>query len=198
MQVLDPGHRYAIDPNGDEIQFIKKQWRPVAGELMRHAQAVIDPPDARFLVTTGGTTNEEVLAVLIDRTEFLDAQFQCPENKIALACMRQALDAFNARTTARQQQGVEGTLAAHVEEHKFVVKGEENGIDTDRPMETTMTVSMRAADLVCAGFFEAMYSLVEDVGLSLRQHDYEEKREFTTEGGETVDIVITRKEAQTA
>lgn len=55
-----------------------------------------------------GWTNEHLLAVLIDRTEKLDAKFGCPENKEALEHMRAALDLFCKRTNGRIDRGVEG------------------------------------------------------------------------------------------
>lgn len=55
-----------------------------------------------------GTTNEAVLATLIHRTEHLDAQFPCEENKVALEHMRAALRSFESRTAKRIARGVEG------------------------------------------------------------------------------------------
>ncbi|EKD22693.1 MAG: hypothetical protein ACD_84C00005G0001 [uncultured bacterium] len=58
-----------------------------------------------------GLTNEALLAILIHRTEILDTQFPCVENKLALESMKDALWAFNERTNKRIARGVEGTLA---------------------------------------------------------------------------------------
>ena len=73
-----------------------------------------------------GVTNEALLAILIDRTEVLDSQFPCLENKvalehmrealrafearIALEHMREALQAFEARTSRRVATGIEGQM----------------------------------------------------------------------------------------
>ena len=45
-----------------------------------------------------GTTNEELLTVLIHRTRQLDKEVPCVENKIALAKMEEALAAFQGRS----------------------------------------------------------------------------------------------------
>ena len=110
VQVLDPGHRYELG-GGQELQFLKKEWRPLNGYRLVQGM-VLDPPDARFLSETHGTTNEELLVILIDRTEYLDGLFPCEENKSALEHMRAALEAFNARTSKRIARGVEGKLEA--------------------------------------------------------------------------------------
>ena len=59
-----------------------------------------------------GFTNEAMLAILIHRTQVLDSQYPCDENKAAIAAMQATLDAFNARTAKRQARGVEGTSQA--------------------------------------------------------------------------------------
>lgn len=59
-----------------------------------------------------GLTNEAALAILIHRTEFLNAKFPCEENEQALAGMRAALAAFESRTEKRLARGVEGREVA--------------------------------------------------------------------------------------
>jgi hypothetical protein len=56
-----------------------------------------------------GLTNEALLEILIHRTEYLDSQFPCNENKIAIERMVDALNAFESRTASRIKRGVEGT-----------------------------------------------------------------------------------------
>lgn len=92
MQVLDPGHVYQLDSD-QTLEFIKR----TNGELVH-----------------GGTTNEELLRVLINRTEYLDAKFPCEENKNALQDMVDALYWFTQRTIKRVEQGVETKDIAHV------------------------------------------------------------------------------------
>lgn len=56
-----------------------------------------------------GTTNEEVLEVLIDRTNLLNKKFPCRENALAITKMQEALMWFHERTRERNTRGVEGT-----------------------------------------------------------------------------------------
>jgi hypothetical protein len=55
-----------------------------------------------------GVTNEALLTILIHRTNILNEQFPCEENKVALGHMQKALESFNARTKNRVQRNVEG------------------------------------------------------------------------------------------
>jgi hypothetical protein len=115
MKCTDPGHVYAL-AHSNRLRFLKKEVVPVAQLLSGSpdtAELPINPPDATVLITEPGTTSEEVLEVLLDRTRHLNSLFPCPENEAALAGLQQALDAFNARTAKRQAQGVEGKLVAH-------------------------------------------------------------------------------------
>lgn len=55
-----------------------------------------------------GLTNEALLAILIDRTRFLDNKFPCDENKRAVQHMEEALVNLEVRTARRIARGVEG------------------------------------------------------------------------------------------
>lgn len=90
---LDQGHTYMVT-GGQKIQFIKR----VDGQLI-----------------TEGTTNEELLQVLIDRTKFLNNKFPCKENDQAIVKMEEALMWFNERTAKRIAQGVETRDIAHAD-----------------------------------------------------------------------------------
>lgn len=92
MKVNVPGHNYSVanfeNPDKDQtIQFIHKE--PTG--------TICD-----------GTTNEELLKVLIDRTKYLNEKFPCRENSIAITKMQEALMWFNERTIERLARGVEG------------------------------------------------------------------------------------------
>ena len=99
MKILIPGHRYQLsnfERNGTEqtIQFIEKVPKQV---------------DSTELVTVNnGTTNEQVLAVLINRLEYLNDKFPCEENRCALEHLDDALFQLNLRTSKRKVRGVEG------------------------------------------------------------------------------------------
>lgn len=100
MRVIDPGHRYGLesaDMGGDEqiLQFVEKA--PKA------------PGSTELELLINGTTNDEVLAVLIDRVEFLQERLPCIENGQILHHLREARDLVLQRTKDRQERGVEGT-----------------------------------------------------------------------------------------
>lgn len=61
-------------------------------------------------VGINGVTHEALLAILIDRLEaFQKGAYACLENETALAHLRDAQAALQARTRARMARGVEGT-----------------------------------------------------------------------------------------
>jgi hypothetical protein len=97
MKNLVAGHTYAVSnfEDGEQvIQFIHKE--PIA--------------DSNELCTIkDGTTNEELLAVLIDRTQFLNSKFPCKENACAITHMEEALMWLEKRTKDRLKRKVEGT-----------------------------------------------------------------------------------------
>lgn len=96
MKTLIPGHRYILDSfEGSEpqtIQFIQKEKQ---GD--------------EFVTVHDGTTNEEVLTVLIDRMGFLQRLCPSPDNETAIDSLQLALAALNHRTEERKARGVEGT-----------------------------------------------------------------------------------------
>jgi hypothetical protein len=59
-----------------------------------------------------GITNEALLAVVIDRINFLNAKFPCRENALAVTKVQEALHWLEARTKARISRGVEGKETA--------------------------------------------------------------------------------------
>ena len=100
MTTITPGHKYIAanfenPSNGQTIQFIEKR------------------PEGESLVTINdGTTNEELLAILIDRLNFLQTKFPCRENAIAITHIETGLLWLNRRTQNRVARGVEGTHKA--------------------------------------------------------------------------------------
>ena len=93
---IPPGHSYYADisagPNSRPLTIIEFQNGPI-------------PTNG-----TNGLTNEALLAILIHRTETLNAQYPCAENEAAIEFMNKARDAFEARTANRKARGVEGKL----------------------------------------------------------------------------------------
>lgn len=107
MKCLDDCHTYLLDLVGE--------GRPVITLL---------PPNVFQLhfyefrpdgTKIDGTTNEEVLRVLIHRLKYLneywmDAKFKCEENENAIDMLQQALYWLNKRTADRMNRGVEGKM----------------------------------------------------------------------------------------
>lgn len=103
MKILTPGHKYELSNfEGTEptqtLQFIQKSLSGKGGGDLK--------------TDVDGTTNEEVLAVLIDRLRFLGNKLPSRENSIAVTKCEEALMWLNKRTAERKARGVEGTHKA--------------------------------------------------------------------------------------
>lgn len=103
MRVLTPVHKYELDnhenPMGvlsQTLQFIEKK---PAGDGF---------PPGSLITVNEGTTNEEVLRVLIDRMNSMQAKFPCRENAIVTTHLETALLWLEKRTADRKARGVEG------------------------------------------------------------------------------------------
>ena len=100
MRVLTPAHRYEltnfeqVEKPGQVLQFIEKV---PASEGSTELKTVND-----------GTTNEEVLGVLIDRMQGLQSKFPCRENAIVITNLEESLMWLEKRTRDRKARGVEG------------------------------------------------------------------------------------------
>lgn len=98
MKCIDEGHIYQLGnyqfPGSpeQEVSFIHKE----NGVLVRD-----------------GTTNEEVLAMLIDRMKYLNTKFACRENSIVITKLEESLMWLNKRTELRVSQGVESLAKLH-------------------------------------------------------------------------------------
>ena len=97
MIIIDPGHHYKLSHHensilNEEIKFVKKEQK-----------------DGKFIMVQSGTTNEEVLAMLIDRVQHLNQKASCRENSIAITHLEEALLWLNRRTADRIKRGVENT-----------------------------------------------------------------------------------------
>lgn len=98
MEIIDPGHRYELD-NMDGgttlLQFIKK--------------APVEPGSAILETVMNGTTNEEVVAALVDRMRFLDENLPCDENKAIITALEEVQVLIAQRKLNRTDRGVLGT-----------------------------------------------------------------------------------------
>ena len=101
MKVLVDGHRYELnnfestEPT-QVLQFIHKDLDPVQST------------PGKLITISDGTTNEEVLGVLIDRMQFLQSKFPCRENAIVITKLEESLMWLNKRTADRVSRNVEG------------------------------------------------------------------------------------------
>lgn len=103
MKVLIEGHRYLLDSfegsNTQGIQFIQKVPCSENSHELR--------------TENDGTTNEEVLKMLIDRMNYLQNKAPCRENAIAITHIETALLWLEERTRRRKAKNVEGTKLPH-------------------------------------------------------------------------------------
>lgn len=101
MQTLDH-HLYSLDHlegSGHEtLQFVHKER--------------LEPDQPEMRTVAPGTTNEEVLRVVIDRIESQNVKFPCDENKFSAVFLKTALFWMEERTRARKLRGVEGKAIA--------------------------------------------------------------------------------------
>lgn len=101
MKTITPGHKYELanfEKNISElnqtIQFIEK------------IPNIVD--STKLDTVNDGTTNEELLEVLIDRLQYLNNKFPCRENSIVITKLEESLMWLNKRTSDRLKRGVEG------------------------------------------------------------------------------------------
>lgn len=101
MICTEPGHTYELasgnkdDPNTpffQTLQFIYKE-----------------EDNGELVLLVDGTTNEEVLEVLIDRMRWLQDKLPCNENTIVIRNLEQSLILLKRRTYGRVARCVEGT-----------------------------------------------------------------------------------------
>lgn len=100
MRVLEPGHKYEcahlnVDSN-ETLTFIRRN-----SDAITHAS---EHP---------GTTTQEVLRALIDRTKFVDDVLPCEETALALDALREALFFFEARAFRRKRAKLNKTAIPH-------------------------------------------------------------------------------------
>jgi hypothetical protein len=100
MKVLVEGHKYELsnfenkEEQGQALQFIQKE--PIT-EGSTELKTIAD-----------GTTNEELIEMLLNRMNYLQSKFPCRENAIAITKLDEALLWLNKRTSDRIKRNVEG------------------------------------------------------------------------------------------
>jgi hypothetical protein len=101
MKVIVEGHKYELsnfenkDNQGQTIQFIQKE--PKGEGQVQNLVTISD-----------GTTNEDVIEMLLDRMNYLQSKFPCRENAIVITKLDEALLWLNKRTADRVKRNVEG------------------------------------------------------------------------------------------
>lgn len=99
MKVITEHHKYELanhenkEVQGQTIQFIQKESRD----------------GLTFTTVSDGTTNEEVLEMLIDRMKGLAAKVPSKETACAITKLEEALMWLEKRTRDRVKRGVENT-----------------------------------------------------------------------------------------
>ena len=94
------GHQYELsnfenkDQQGQILQFIHKESK--------------EEGSTELITISDGTTNEEILEVLIDRMNFLQYKFPCRENALVITKLEESLMWLNKRTQDRIKRNVEG------------------------------------------------------------------------------------------
>lgn len=100
MKALTPGYEYILN---------NFEYSSEPPQILQFIYKLPLPGTTDLVTVKNGTTNEEILAVLIDRVEYLDNKFPCIENGECLIALKTALRWLNNRTAARKARNVEGT-----------------------------------------------------------------------------------------
>jgi hypothetical protein len=103
MKILTEGHKYELENfenkegQGQIIQFIHKE--PTVG---------VFPLKNELTTIADGTTNEDVLEMLINRMMYLQDKFPCKENACCITHLEEAQMWLEKRTRDRIKRNVEG------------------------------------------------------------------------------------------
>ena len=100
MKVLVPGHQYALD-NFEDPATTPAQW-------LKFIQKEKIDGSTELVTVCNGTTTEEVLEMLIDRSKYLFNKFPSKETAVAITKMEEALLWLEKRTRDRIKRNVEG------------------------------------------------------------------------------------------
>ena len=105
MKCLDDHHKYELDAFEGEgkhhLTFIRKMIDLTPG---------VKP--GTLVTIHDGTTNEEVLRMLIHRLTAMGNLFPCRQNSLAVTKLEEALMWLEHRTAERKARGVEGKALA--------------------------------------------------------------------------------------
>lgn len=97
MRIIDAGHKYEVNSyDGGEPQYITFMKRMGDNYPFNFSKY-------------GGTNCQEILRVLIDRTEYLNKQQPCSESECIISSLKTALLLFEIRALRKREQHVDLT-----------------------------------------------------------------------------------------
>lgn len=99
MKIIDPGHVYLLKGLGggdQELRFIKR-----SGGAIQYKEEWL------------GLQTQEILRVLIDRTEYLNSIIPCVESEDSLWHLRMALFLYEVRAYRRKHEGLNRKVPEH-------------------------------------------------------------------------------------
>lgn len=120
MIVINEGHKYVLtnfdsgESQDHYLQFVdKKPFKDIIGTVKEinmtpEERAKYQTDVNQLVLMEDGTTNEEILEVLINRMQYLQGKFPCRENAIVMTHLETALLWLNKRTEDRKKRNVEG------------------------------------------------------------------------------------------
>ena len=109
MKVLTEGHKYELD----HFESYGLDGLPVQTlQFIEKVPVQLDSNTTELRTVNDGTTNEEVLRVLIDRMNYLQGKSPCRENAIVITKLEESLMWLNKRTEDRKARNVEGKQIA--------------------------------------------------------------------------------------
>lgn len=102
MKTITIGHKYELYNFERNI--------PELNQVVQFIEKVpVSEGSVELRTVNDGTTNEEVLAMLIDRMKYLQDKAPCRENAIVITKLEEALMWLDKRTADRKARRVEGT-----------------------------------------------------------------------------------------
>jgi hypothetical protein len=98
MKVITEGYKYEL-PGFEDLKNI---------QLIQFIEKVPSETSDELITVNDGTTNEDLISVLINRLSYLQSKFPCEENARSLECLNESLYWLHKRTEDREKRKVEG------------------------------------------------------------------------------------------
>ena len=115
MRVLTEGHKYELSPfeTPGEVTVFQGETIFHDYQTIQFIEKVpVSEGSTELKTINNGTTNEEVLTMLINRMNYLQSKFPCRENALAITKLEESLMWLNKRTQDRIKRQVEGKQIA--------------------------------------------------------------------------------------